>query len=210
MAAALRRNAANLLVLARTALVFPAVYGLAAGAAAARAAGFWLLLAVLLMDGLDGWLARRWRIETPTGGLLDTLGDRITENLLFVFLAWERLVPLAVPLIFLARSFCSDFVRTLLFHRGIGTFAINTSALGRLLVSSKASRAAYLLLKFAVFTLGALVLWREAASPAAAGGEAGLRAIVWWSAVAATGFNLTRFVLLLFDSRTVLREEFLP
>lgn len=207
MAATLRRNAANLLVLARTALVFPAVYALSAGASAARAAGFWLLLAVLLMDGLDGWLARRWRIETPTGGLLDTLGDRITENLLFVFLAWERLVPLAVPLIFLARSFCADFVRAILFHRGIGTFAVNTSLLGRSLVSSKTSRAAYLLLKFSVFLLGALVLWR-AAGPAA-GGDAGLRAAVWWAAVAATAFNLVRFVLLLADGRVELAREFL-
>lgn len=203
----LRRNAANLVVLLRTALVFPVIFLLDADASALRGTGVALLLLVLLLDGADGWLARRWRIDSPMGGLMDTLGDRITENLLFVFLAWKQLVPLAVPLIFVTRSFLADFVRAVLFSRGIGTFAMHTSPLGRLLVSSKGARAIYLLCKFAVFFLGALVLWEESAAPGTTAASV-LRSAVWWGAVAATSFNLVRFGLLLADSRAVLREEF--
>jgi phosphatidylglycerophosphate synthase len=115
-------------------------------------------------------------------------------------------VPLAVPLVFITRSFAADFVRSLMFRRGIGTFDVNASRLGRLLVASPASRAVYLVAKFAVFFLGAFVLWR---GPAAAGesGPAWVRPALWWGALAVTGMNLTRFAVLLHDSRTVLREE---
>src|SRR5512143_1912164 len=155
------QNAANLVVLLRTLLVFPTLCLLSAEPESLRGLGVGLLVAVFLLDGVDGWVARRLRTSTLTGGLLDTLGDRITEHLLFVFFAWKRLVPLAVPLVFIARSVASDFVRSLLYLRGVGTFGINTSRLGRLLVASRTSRAAYLAGKFCVFLLGALLLWRE-------------------------------------------------
>jgi phosphatidylglycerophosphate synthase len=202
------RNAANLVVLLRTALVFPTLYLLDAGSRDLRGCGVLLLAAVFLMDGLDGWAARRLGISSATGGLLDTLGDRIAENLFLVFLAWKRLVPLAVPLIFITRSFVSDFVRGLLFQRGIGTFDVNVSRLGRLLVASKTSRAVYLACKFTVFLLGAVVLWLEAPLPGVGGSGAWLRPAVWWGSLAATAMNLVRFALLVHDSRGVLREEF--
>ncbi|HEY5998021.1 MAG TPA: CDP-alcohol phosphatidyltransferase family protein [bacterium] len=200
------KNAANLLVLLRTVLVFPTLAALSAESETLRGLGVALLVAVFLLDGVDGWVARRLRTSTLTGGLLDTLGDRITENLLFVFFAWKRLVPLAVPLVFIARSFASDFVRSLLYRRGVGTFGINTSRLGRLLVASRTSRAAYLAGKFAVFLLGGVLLWRE---PAAGGPGAGvwLRPVLWWAALAVTAANVVRFALLVYDSREVLREE---
>jgi cardiolipin synthase (CMP-forming) len=40
---------------------------------------FWLLwiIAAALSDFLDGWLARRWQVESWQGGLLDAIADKL-------------------------------------------------------------------------------------------------------------------------------------
>lgn len=206
----LYHNAANLVVLLRVALALVAVALLGAEASATRLVGLALLAVAALLDGLDGYLARRLAIASSVGAQLDTLGDRITENVLFVFLACAGLIPLAVPILFLTRSFLADFVRSLHERHGVrGTFAMHTSRVGQFVVASRTSRALYLGLKFAVFLGGGAVL---AFSPA---GDAPSREAfnylacgVYWGAVLATGVNLVRFAALLHDSTTVLREEF--
>lgn len=221
----LYRNIANLVVFVRTLLALAAVGLLGAQDGSARLLGFVILAVAAALDGVDGYLARRLSIVSRIGGQLDTLGDRITENVLFIFFAAQGLVPLWVPVIFVTRSFLADFVRSLHDRRGIvGTFAMNTSTLGTLLVASKTSRTAYLLLKFAVFLaggfylsingsalsgLGEMNLATGAVHPfLEAGHLAALREGVWWGALAATTVNLVRFAALLYDSREVLKEEF--
>lgn len=50
---------------------------------------FWLLYLFLgLTDMLDGYLARKWKAETPLGAMLDSLAD-----LLFLICAIVRLLP---------------------------------------------------------------------------------------------------------------------
>ena len=95
----------------------------------------------------------------------------------------------------------------MLFKRGIGTFAVQTSALGRCLVSSRSSRVLYLLVKLAVFFAGGAVLAVNA-SAAEPGWVAIVRPLVWECSLLAMFFSLVRFVLLLYDSRQVLAEEF--
>ena len=208
MRGVLRKNLANLVVLLRTVMVLAAIGMLGAAGQDIRFCGLVVLFLACVMDWLDGFLARWLGVASQVGGLLDTLADRITENLLFVFLAYHHLVPLLVPIFFICRSFLADFVRALLFKRGIGGFAVQTSALGRLLVSSRSSRVLYLLVKLAVFLAGGAVL--VASSPASAESEwlAIVRPLVWEFSLLATCFSLVRFVLLLYDSRRVLAEEF--
>lgn len=49
----------------------------------------WLLLAAWTTDVLDGYLARRWGVESAWGSRLDTIGDHL---LLFSMLAWVALL----------------------------------------------------------------------------------------------------------------------
>jgi phosphatidylglycerophosphate synthase len=202
---ALGRNLANLVVLVRTLLAIGAIALLSGETAATRFAGLAVLVLSMALDGLDGYLARRLSITSRLGSALDTLGDRVTENVFFVFLAYHRLVPLAVPLLFVTRSFLADFLRSLHAENGVrGTFAMNTSRFGATLVASPASRTTYLLLKFAVFVAGGWSLASGAATPAGAA----LREYVYWGSVAAAAFNVLRFAALVHDSRGMLRKEF--
>jgi Phosphatidylglycerophosphate synthase len=162
---------------------------------------------IALMDWLDGYLARRFRAETPAGEMLDTLGDRITENVLLVFFAYHHIIPLFVPLVFITRSFLSDFIRHINRGHGIDTFSVNRSAAGRILVSSRASRALYLAAKLALFFGGGAVIMLETAAPGAYAAVSLKTGLAYWS-VFVLAFNVARFSLLLYDSRAVLRGEF--
>jgi len=197
----LLRNLPNFITLIRVILIFYAISFLFYNGS------IWGIIALLLaflLDGVDGVLARRLVVDNKVGSLTDTLGDRITENTLLVFFAYKRLIPLFVPLIFISRSFISDYIRFLAFQKGIGTFLLNTSCLGRYLVASKTSRTIYLLLKFLVFILGAFII----AYPDIEMSKLILPKIIFYTAIIATLVNILRFMVLLFDTRKILRETF--
>ncbi len=197
------RNLANITVLVRVALVFVVMALLDNGNGSVRLLSVAVLLIALALDGLDGYLARKLDIVSGIGGVLDTLGDRITENALIVFFAYMHLLPLWFALYFLVRSLMADLIRGLNFRKGIATFEINHSFLGRMLVSSKVSRTAYLVAKFALFIVASAIL---AAAPGPHGPAAGmiLHCLFWVVFL----FNLARFCALLNDSRSTIREHF--
>lgn len=73
-------------------------------------ATLFLLIAALLTDALDGRLARRWKVTSALGYVLDTMGDRAIQ--------------LALVLVFLVRySFHPLFVWLLIF-RDISIYAV--------------------------------------------------------------------------------------
>ena len=59
-------------------------------ALAADLAAVSLTIAAIALDGVDGYLARTRGLATPLGAQLDIVGDRIVENLFFMFFAGER------------------------------------------------------------------------------------------------------------------------
>lgn len=59
-----------------------------------------LVLAAAASDGLDGWLARRWHVESWSGGLLDAIADKVFSFVvLFVFVYVGKFSLLWIPLI---------------------------------------------------------------------------------------------------------------
>ena len=129
----------------------------AAGTAAARRAGLLavgLTLAAIALDAVDGYVARRTKMETPLGAQIDLLGDRILENLYFTFFAVSGLVSVWVPLLFFVRGTTTDFLRDVAArqgHTGFGKNSMLQSWWGQQFVSSRWSRAAYGALKCACF-----------------------------------------------------------
>ncbi|MFH2145818.1 MAG: CDP-alcohol phosphatidyltransferase family protein, partial [Candidatus Omnitrophota bacterium] len=159
-----------------------------------------------ILDGVDGYLARKYNASSLVGGMLDTLGDRITENVLLIFFACERLIPFYVPVVFVARSLTSDFIRFLWVKQQVSTFAMQTSKLGMILVSSKTSRVIYLMAKIGLFLLGGVIisLQRLVAYSALV---ARLADILWTGSIILLVLSLVRFSLLVYDSRELLARE---
>jgi len=203
----LHKHSAQLLTLLRVILVFVAIILMSADAFALRICGLYLVTLAAFLDGVDGYVARRLNISSPLGGVIDILGDRITENVLFVFFACKNTLPLYVPLIFLTRSFLADFVRSVNYHNGIAPFRGHPSRLGQFLVASSFARSLYLTTKFGLFlTAGLLVAGGEREFPI--GTVYFLQQSVLWLSGITVTFCILRFILLAHDSRKTLIREF--
>ncbi len=80
-----------------------AVAFLDAGSGAAWGAGI-LFGAAAITDQLDGWLARRWRVESQFGRIADPLADRLMISVAAVLLWHEGRLPWPGALILLVRD----------------------------------------------------------------------------------------------------------
>jgi CDP-diacylglycerol--glycerol-3-phosphate 3-phosphatidyltransferase len=135
----------TLVTLVRVVLVFVAVGLFGHGVAGALAAVL-LTALVLWMDALDGWVARRTGQDTEMGALLDITGDRIVENVFWIYFATAGLVTFWVPVLVITRGFLTDTVRALQFERGRTPFGAKTmmrARWSRFLVAGRWMRGLY-------------------------------------------------------------------
>lgn len=105
-----------------------------------------LTLAIILLDALDGWVARKFNEASKIGSIIDILGDRIVENAYWIVFAIYGWVGMWVPLIVMTRSFVTDTLRSIGFADGCTAFGEDSmvkSKIGRFLTASRFSRAVY-------------------------------------------------------------------
>jgi CDP-diacylglycerol---glycerol-3-phosphate 3-phosphatidyltransferase len=153
----------NQITAARVGAAFSAValFTFFGAAPAADLAAVVLTIAAIALDGVDGYVARTRGLATPLGAQFDILGDRVVENLFFTCFAVSGLVSLWVPVLFFVRGTLTDFLRGLAARSGRSGFGSNSmleSWWGRTLVASRASRAAYAILKCVCFCYLGLLL----------------------------------------------------
>lgn len=127
----------------------------------------WLIAAVLLailiivMDALDGYVARKRNEVTQFGGVLDITGDRIVENVFWIVFADLDIIPMWIPIIVMSRGFMTDAIRSQALADGKTAFGENTmmqSEVGKFLVSGRFMRAFYGVIKGVTFPYLILVL----------------------------------------------------
>ncbi len=158
---------ANLVTLIRVLLVF-VVVALFQVNVYMSAAMLVLSVLVIWMDALDGYVARKLGISSDFGALFDIVGDRIVENVFWIYFATVGLIPMWVPIIVITRTALTDVTRSMAFQTGKTPFGEKTmmeSWWARSLVSSRFSRAAYGIIKaFGFCYLGATITLRLAAT----------------------------------------------
>lgn len=127
-----------------------------------------LTILVIYLDSLDGYIARKLGVASDFGALLDITGDRIVENIYWIYFAGVGMISFWVPVIIITRSFMVDTVRSVAFAEGKTAFGKKTmmkSALSKALTSSPASRTIYAVSKAFVFCyLGVLLAIRQGMS----------------------------------------------
>ncbi len=118
----------NALTILRLALipVFVAVY-LAAGDGSSWAAG-WIFLVAGVTDQVDGFLARRWRVESRFGKLADPLADRLMIDAAVILLWLEGKLPWPGALVILLRDAILVVGYRLLMPKGV---ELSVSMLGK-------------------------------------------------------------------------------
>jgi phosphatidylglycerophosphate synthase len=142
---------ANWITLSRFPLLLVSVLILYFGSPAARLAGVALLFLGLMLDTVDGMVARKTGQASLFGSVLDIAADRTYELVLWVCFADLRMIPVAIPLIIIARTTLTDAFRSIGVGQGTAPFAQHRTALGRFLVGSTWMRTGYAVTKTATF-----------------------------------------------------------
>ena len=111
-----------------------------------------LLIVIFVLDGVDGYVARKRNEESLLGSIFDIAADRIVENVLLLIFMDLGLVPVWVPLVFIIRSLFVDSIRShVAMQQGQTPFGMMQSPVGRFLVSGRFMRIFYAALKATAF-----------------------------------------------------------
>jgi CDP-diacylglycerol--glycerol-3-phosphate 3-phosphatidyltransferase len=151
-------NVANLITLLRFPLLVAIVLLLYFGGTVGQLVDAPLIVLLIVMDSLDGIVARRRQEQTLIGSALDIAADRAVEIVLWVSYAHLRLIPVVLPLTVIIRGALTDSIRNVALQHGQSAHSMMRSGWGRWLVASGYMRSGYAVAKAVAFTLLALAL----------------------------------------------------
>ncbi|NLE76716.1 MAG: CDP-alcohol phosphatidyltransferase family protein [Chloroflexi bacterium] len=117
-----------------------------------------VVLVLLIMDTLDGYIARRRQETSLLGSTLDIAADRTVEIVLWICYAHLELISVAIPIIVVMRGNLVDSFRSVMVQRGVKPFEMMRSTWGRWLVATPLMRTSYSVTKITAFLLLALTL----------------------------------------------------
>jgi len=199
---------ANIITISRLLPLILAVTFLYVSGPAFQVAAVPLILILLVMDYLDGLVARRTGWVTQLGSALDIAMDRLVEFVLWVCFSDLDLIPIWVPVVVITRGMIVDAVRGYALVLGKTAFGMMHSRLGRFLVSSRFMRDFYGTTKTCAFlTLSAVHALRQGAFPALWGGLVWLYPTAYTLSVLAVVLCLARGIPVLFDARAIFQRE---
>lgn len=159
-------NLANWITLARFPLLVLLVLVIYFGDTTGRFLAVPGVLLLIVLDAVDGIVARRRGETTLLGSVLDIAADRAVEIVLWVVFANLSLISLVIPITFIIRGALTDSVREIGYAGGRTAHDQMGSDWGYWLVAGRPMRAGYGLAKAAAFALLALTLaLQNAGSP---------------------------------------------
>lgn len=147
---------ANFISILRTILAFVVVAMLFIKGNTIYWSAFWLTIIVIWMDGLDGYIARKFNECSKFGALLDILSDRIVENVFWISFAVLGWIGLWIPLVVMTRGIITDSLRSLALEQGytaFGSTTMMTNPIGKFIVASNFVRFTYAVCKAVAFAL---------------------------------------------------------
>ena len=147
---------ANWITLARFPLLAVCLGILYLGSPPVRVLGAGLLFLGLMLDTVDGAVARKRSETSLMGSVLDIAADRTYELALWVAFAQLGLIPAIIPLVVLGRTALTDALRSVGVAEGTAPFDQHRRRLSRFLVASTWMRTGYSVTKVAAFCTLAL------------------------------------------------------
>lgn len=147
---------ANFITIFRIFLIFIASYLLFENTTAAYIWAFSLTVIAFSLDGVDGYVARKFNETSKLGAMLDIMSDRIAENVLWVTFAVLGWIPIVFPIISLTRGFVTDGIRSVAMAEGFTAFgetSMQEDKISYFICSSKFMRISYAVAKVIAFIL---------------------------------------------------------
>lgn len=198
-------NLANLITILRFPVLILIVLLLYLGKSLGQLIAAPLVIVLILMDSLDGIIARRRHEETLVGGALDIAVDRAVEIVLWVAYAHLHLISVVIPVTVIIRGALTDSIRSVALQHGESAHSMMRTRWGRWLVASGYMRTGYAVTKAVAFTLLALSLGLQTMGHA-------FKDIVW---IVAVGFSwlalatcLLRGLPVIIEAQKLFKREF--
>ena len=145
---------ANFISIFRIFVAFFAIYLLFIPTTWAYILAFILTVIAFSLDGVDGYIARKFNESSKLGSVIDIMGDRIVEAsywIIFAVMGW--LSPI-FPIICVARAFTTDSLRSVALAQGYTAFgdtSMQSSKIGNFICASKFMRISYAVAKVLAF-----------------------------------------------------------
>jgi hypothetical protein len=158
---------ANWITLSRFPLLLICTLILYRGSPLVQVVGAALLFLGLMLDTVDGIVARKTGQTSLFGSVLDIAADRTYELVLWVCFADLGMIPMTIPFVIVARTTLTDALRSVGVAGGTAPFAQQPGGLGRFLVASSWMRTGYSVSK--IITFCGLALARAFSGTAGAG-----------------------------------------
>lgn len=152
----IKNNTANIVSISRVFVAFAAIGLLFVHTTEAYIWALVLTIIAFTMDGVDGYIARKYNQSSELGSVLDIMGDRIVEAsywIVFAVLGWLNII---FPLICVARAFTTDSIRSVALSKGMTAFgdkSMQSTSWGKFICASKFMRISYAVAKVAAFVL---------------------------------------------------------
>ena len=193
---------ANFISIFRIFIMFVAVYLIYTQVGNVQAYIWALILTILAfsLDGVDGWVARKFNEVSKFGALLDIMGDRIVENTYWVLFAVMGWLNILFPLIALTRGFITDTIRSAAMEKGLTPFGMQVNPICKWITGSKFMRISYAVAKVLAF-----VLIVTAKIPNIAHADI-LWEIAYWTAVVAIVFCVVRGLPVMLEAKRVIEN----
>lgn len=94
----------------------------------------YILVAILfvlaaLTDALDGYIARSRSLVTDLGKTMDAIADKVLVNGLLIVLAYQRVIPVCIPVVIITRDIITDSCKSVV---GSKSKVVAASSLGKI------------------------------------------------------------------------------
>ena len=152
----IKNNMANIVSVSRIFVAYAAILCLYEKTTWAYILAFVLTAIAFAMDGLDGYIARKYNQSSEWGSVLDILGDRIVEISYWIVFAVMGWINIIFPLICVARAFTTDGIRSVALSKGMTAFGDKTmqsTSWGKFICASRFMRISYAVAKVMAFML---------------------------------------------------------
>jgi len=152
----IKNNTANIVSITRIFVAYAAIGCLFVHSTPAYIAAVVLTAVAFSMDGVDGYIARKYNQSSVWGSVLDIMGDRIVEAsywIVFAVMGWLNII---FPLVCVARAFTTDSIRSVALTKGMTAFgekSMQSTSWGKFICASKFMRISYAVAKVAAFIL---------------------------------------------------------
>jgi len=77
-----------------------------------------LFMIASITDRIDGQIARKRNMVTDLGKMLDAIADKLLVNGVLIILAFDRLIPLVIPVVIITRDIITDTCKMVSGNKG--------------------------------------------------------------------------------------------